>query len=60
MTGKRLKSLKRRASKLPNWAVDVAATKAYPTHKKRQGNAKWGAASPVRHVDPATYEEAKP
>ena len=51
----RAAKLKLRAGHLPNWALHVAATKIYPTRGHSQSNAKWGAASEVRHISVAEY-----
>lgn len=59
---KKLKRLKRRAAHLPNHMLHIAASKAYRAPGKRKsswrGQAKWGAASEVRHIDPAEYRES--
>lgn len=50
--------LRRRAGKLPAWAQDVAATRAYPYKgykRHRDLGASFGAASGVRRIDPKDY-----
>lgn len=59
---KTAKRLKRGASKLPRWCVDIGASKNFPWERRAQRIKQlgtFGAASEVRHIDPREYEGGK-
>ncbi len=60
MSRKRDRKMKRAAAKAPLWVRDIAAAKFDPNENRRHRESRlgtFGAASPVRHVDPSEYAE---
>ncbi|TPM33720.1 hypothetical protein FJ955_02980 [Mesorhizobium sp. B2-2-2] len=58
----RAKKMKRAAAKAPRWVRDIAAAKFDPQAKRQHREwqlGTFGAASPVRKIDPAEYLAAK-
>lgn len=52
---------KRRAAKMPNWMTDYCAAKTSPVARRVFKDSKlgsFGAASPVRIIDPKEYQDA--